>query len=181
MFEGNLFEALGLEVPKELKVVEKKEEVKKKNKNTRTVSKAIAKKPEEETYVRLPVRVVYGFDNLEVSADEFEDDVVVFKVEKLLPDVEKQNNETDSSKDNEVENDEELTEEKDDDNNEKIEDDAYLFDESIPKVTLEVLRAKLEEDYPAFSKERTTMQYDKKNNIVVPIITKGSLGGCLNV
>lgn len=179
MFEGNLFEALGLEVPKELKVDVKKEEAKRKSKGARAVSKAITKKT-EETYVRLPVRVVYGFDNLEVRADEFEKDVVVFKVEKLLPDVEKQNKEIDSAENISIANDEKLKKEKDDKSNE-ISDDAYLFDESIPKVTLEVLRAKLEEDYPAFSKERTTMEYDKKNNIVVPIITKGSLGGCLNV
>lgn len=205
MFQGDLFEALGINVPKELKTepkVSNKEKTKEKAQAKKAVSNAISKKPATETYAKLPVTVVYGFDKIELGVDDFDESVIVYKVEKpqnskaqpkeeekekqqsLLETAEADVKESEDAADENDEVDEEEKEVTADKKEEKAEDkknnsgDEYLYDETIPKVTLEAIRVRLEEDYPAFSKERTSMQYDKDKNIVVPVITKGSLGGC---
>lgn len=48
--------------------------------------------------------------------------------------------------------------------------------DSIPKVTLETIRRRIVMDWPELTKERTKMDYDANNNVVIPIVYSGTKG-----
>lgn len=52
----------------------------------------------------------------------------------------------------------------------------YFDEEKLGLLSLEDVRKRLEKDYPEMSKQRTSMSFDQKKNIIVPVITGGKKG-----
>ncbi|QQZ64483.1 hypothetical protein JI735_34145 (plasmid) [Paenibacillus sonchi] len=49
-------------------------------------------------------------------------------------------------------------------------------DEALPTLEMDTIRKRLEKYYPELSKQRTTMDWDDKKNLICPIVTKGKKG-----
>ncbi|ALS09879.1 hypothetical protein ABE82_26025 (plasmid) [Paenibacillus peoriae] len=61
-------------------------------------------------------------------------------------------------------------------NGESISITKFVSPDELSKVTLESLRKVLEKYYPELTKQRCAMDFDKKKNLIVPIVRLGSKG-----
>ncbi|MFX3637307.1 MAG: hypothetical protein ACE3L7_01525 [Candidatus Pristimantibacillus sp.] len=52
----------------------------------------------------------------------------------------------------------------------------YFPEEKLSLIEMEDVRKRLEKDHPELSKQRTKMDWDKRKNIIVPIVTGGKKG-----
>ncbi|MCM3130586.1 hypothetical protein PUW24_00595 (plasmid) [Paenibacillus urinalis] len=52
----------------------------------------------------------------------------------------------------------------------------FFSEDKLAGLELEDVRKRLEKDYPELSKQRTKMDWDKKKNIIVPMVTGGKKG-----
>lgn len=183
----DIWSFMGNAIPEELrpkKVEEPKTKKGGKGASITKTTKSSTTKKEVIIYVPLPIEIVSNFEKISRTIDDFDESEIVYLVEKdKKPDAkeEKKEKENEEQKEfdlNDIDSDEENTDSDGEDtdsdeektSNSSKEDtqvrDAYLYDESIPKVSLEILRKSLEKDYPWFTKERTKMNYDKKLGVV---------------
>lgn len=206
MFGGDLFsmfqEAIPEDMKKQLEEQKKNAKVVNISKSTKTAPKSPKTKPsaskQKEVYARLPVTIACGFNLKTLTVDDFEEfdpTMIVYLVEKEETPAESASEEDTRNRTVEDEDQESIGDmtdeieqadksttiiETDGNKSAKADDSsAYLYDDSIPKITLENIRKRLELEFPAFTKERTKMEYNVITNTVIPVTFSGSLGNSL--